>query len=121
MMDSPRKLGQEAIEEGIQYGRGGKGSIYILGSGNGAAKGDNCGADGYSNSMYTITFSAANYNGKRAHYAESYSAVMSTIYGSDIPGRLPQISTIGINGTCEESFGGTSAVNPIAAGIIGMC
>ena len=121
MMDSPRKLGQEAIEEGIQYGRGGKGSIYILGSGNGAAKGDNCGADGYSNSMYTITFSAANYNGRRAHYAESCSAVMSTIYGSGTPGRLPQISTIGINGTCEESFWGTSAVNPITAGIIGMC
>jgi len=120
MMDSPRKLGQEAIEQGIQNGRGGKGSIYILGSGNGAAKGDNCGADGYSNSMYTITFSAANYNGRRAHYAESCSAVMSTIYGSGQPGRLPQISTIGIDGTCEESFGGTSAVNPIAAGIIAL-
>ena len=120
MMDSPRKLGQEAIEQGIAYGRGGKGSIYIWGSGNGAVEGDNCGADGYSNSMYTITFSAANYNGKRAHYAESCSAVMSTIYGSGTP-RLPQISTIGIGKTCEESFGGTSAVNPIAAGIIGMC
>ena len=44
---------------------------------------------------------------------------MSTIYGSG-GDKLPKISTIDLNETCAEDFGGTSAVNPIAAGIIGI-
>ena len=44
------------------------GSLFIFGSGNGHIDGDNCGADGYANSMYTITFAAADYNGKKAMY-----------------------------------------------------
>ena len=45
-----------------------KGSLFVWGSGNGWVQGDNCGADGYANSMFTITFAAADYNGRRAQY-----------------------------------------------------
>ena len=37
--------------------------------GNGWMVGDNCGADGYANSMYTVLFAAANFEGKRAYYS----------------------------------------------------
>ena len=60
--------GAEAILNGIKLGRRGLGSLFIFGSGNGHIDGDNCGADGYANSMYTITFAAADYNGKKAMY-----------------------------------------------------
>lgn len=33
---------------------------------------------------------------------------------------MPQICTVKTNNTCATDFGGTSAVNPFAAGIIGM-
>ena len=94
MMDGPRELGLAALENGAMNGRNGKGNIFVWGSGNGFKKDDNCGADGYANSMYTIPFSAANFNGQRSGYSESCSAVMSTIYSSGEE-RLPKISTIG--------------------------
>ena len=50
---------------------------------------------------------------------ESCSAVLSTIYSSGGE-HLPQISTVKTNNTCAKDFGGTSAVNPFAAGVIGM-
>ena len=40
---------------GINYGRGGYGSIYVVASGNGGHFGDNCNYDGYANSVYTVT------------------------------------------------------------------
>ena len=49
---------------------------------------------------------------------ESCSAVLSTIYSSGGE-HLPQISTVKTNNTCAKDFGGTSAVNPFAAGVIG--
>ena len=122
LLDGPRDKGSRAIEHGVQFGRQGKGSLFIFGSGNGHIDGDNCGADGYANSMFTITFAAADFNGKKAMYCERCSAILSTIYSSGGYGqldRLPKISTLDVNGTCDEAFGGTSAVNPIASGIIG--
>jgi len=72
MMDAPRIQGQRAIDDGIRYGRNGKGSLFVWGSGNGYEMGDNCGADGYANSMYTILFAAADFTGKRARYSGKF-------------------------------------------------
>ena len=52
------------------------------------------------------------------YFTESCSAVLSTIFSSGRDG-MPQISTIKPNNTCADDFGGTSAVNPFAAGVIG--
>ena len=43
-----------AIEKAAKVGRGGLGSIIVFASGNGGSAGDNCNADGYTNSIYTI-------------------------------------------------------------------
>ena len=46
---------QKAIRYGIDFGRNGYGSIYVVGSGNGGSFQDNCNYDGYANSIYTVT------------------------------------------------------------------
>lgn len=43
------------MKKGIDFGRNGYGSIYVLASGNGGHEGDNCNYDGYANSLYTVT------------------------------------------------------------------
>jgi len=50
---------QAAMKKGIDFGRHGYGSIYVLASGNGGHEGDNCNYDGYANSLYTVTIGIA--------------------------------------------------------------
>ena len=52
--EGPGPLARKAFANGIANGRGGKGSIYIFACGNGGST-DSCNADGYANSIYTIT------------------------------------------------------------------
>lgn len=123
MLDGPRVLGTAALAQGTRDGRGGKGSIFVWGSGNGAARGDNCGADGYAGSMYTITFAAATHFGQPPTYSEKCSAVMSTIFSNSGDNGLAgatDICTTSLNNTCEQDFGGTSAVAPFGAGVIAL-
>lgn len=46
---------QAAMQYGIDFGRKGFGSIYVVASGNGGHFQDNCNYDGYANSIYTVT------------------------------------------------------------------
>ena len=46
---------QASIRNGIMRGRRGYGSIYVVASGNGGNKKDNCNFDGYANSIYFVT------------------------------------------------------------------
>lgn len=54
-MDGPGDLTRGAILEGVINGRSGKGSIYVMASGNGGFFQDICTVDGYANSIYTIS------------------------------------------------------------------
>ena len=46
---------QKAMKYGVDYGRHGYGSVFVVASGNGGSKQDNCNYDGYANSIYTVT------------------------------------------------------------------
>ena len=74
-MEGPSYLIQKAVVNGIQNGRGGKGSIFVFASGNGAAQGDQCNFDGYTNSIYSVTVAAIDYKGLHPYYSESCAAV----------------------------------------------
>ena len=60
-------------------GRNGKGSIYIWASGNEQTN-DNCNADGYTNSIYTIAITSVA-NGENAWYSEVCAAALAAAYG----------------------------------------
>lgn len=73
---------QRAVLNGINNGRGGKGSIFVFASGNGAASGDACNFDGYTNSIYSVTVGAIDHNGLHPYYSEACAANMVVTYSS---------------------------------------
>jgi len=81
-MDAPGILIKRAMVNAVQNGRGGKGSIYVFASGNGAAAEDNCNFDGYTNSIYSITVGAIDRKGLHPYYSEHCSAQLVVTYSS---------------------------------------
>jgi kexin len=81
-MEGPTYLIQKAVVNGIQNGRAGKGSIFVFASGNGAASGDQCNFDGYTNSIYSVTVSAVDFKGLHPLYSEPCAANMVVAYSS---------------------------------------
>lgn len=81
-MEAPEYIIEKAFVNGIQNGREGKGSIYVFASGNGAAQGDQCNFDGYTNSIYSVTVSAVDFKGLHPYYSEPCSANMVVAYSS---------------------------------------
>ena len=81
-MEGPNYVIEKAVVEGINNGRGGKGSIFVFASGNGAPYGDQCNFDGYTNSIYSITVSAIDYKGLHPRYSEPCAANLIVAYSS---------------------------------------
>ncbi|KAF8590033.1 hypothetical protein K439DRAFT_1628243 [Ramaria rubella] len=117
-MEAPSYLIQKSVLEGINNGRGGKGSIFVFASGNGAGSGDQCNFDGYTNSIYSITVGAVDHKGLHPYYSEACSANMIVAYSS---GSGKNIVTTDIGkGKCSSSHGGTSAAAPIASAVFAL-
>ncbi|KAF4124819.1 kexin [Geosmithia morbida] len=117
-MEAPSTLIRQAILQGVQQGRGGKGSVYVFASGNGASSGDNCNFDGYTNSIYSITVGAVDRAGQHPYYSEMCSANLVVTYSSG-SGDSIHTTDVGTN-TCYSGHGGTSAAAPLAAGIFAL-
>jgi len=118
-VDGPGKLATRAFTEGIQKGRGGKGSIFVWASGNGGRDHDSCNCDGYTNSIWTLSVSSVTENGLVPWYSEKCSSTLATTYSSGSSGEQKIVSTDLHNG-CTSSHTGTSASAPLAAGIIAL-
>ncbi|XP_056016047.1 furin-like [Ostrea edulis] len=115
--DGPDAIVNYAIIRGIVQGRSGYGSIYVWAAGNGENE-DNCNADGYTNSIYTIAISSVNSDGYAASFSEVCSAAMAVTYSQSTS--TSNIVTTKMGGGCDKSFTGTSASAPMAAGIIAL-
>ncbi|XP_031432777.1 neuroendocrine convertase 1-like [Clupea harengus] len=118
-MGGPLQLAQKALHLGTQKGRGGKGNIFVWASGNGGAKGDHCGADGYINSIYTIAIGGVTHEGKPAFFSEPCPATMAVTLTSGYP-VLPLVTVSNLGDGCITEFAGTSSAAPTAAGIIAL-
>ncbi|KAH8099539.1 peptidase S8/S53 domain-containing protein [Cristinia sonorae] len=117
-MEGPRYLIKKAMVNGIQKGRGGKGSVFVFASGNGGRNGDQCNFDGYTNSIFSVTVGALDYKGLHPEYSEACAANMVVAYSSGSGNHI--ITTdIGKN-KCSTTHGGTSAAAPNAAGVIAL-
>ncbi|KAJ3515083.1 hypothetical protein NLJ89_g1980 [Agrocybe chaxingu] len=117
-MEGPNYLIKKAVVNGINNGRGGKGSIFVFASGNGAGHGDQCNFDGYTNSIYSITVSAVDYKGLHPYYSETCAANMIVAYSSG-SGRHIVTTDKGKN-ACATTHGGTSAAAPNAVGVFAL-
>ncbi|KAK7038031.1 PHOMO B domain-containing protein [Favolaschia claudopus] len=117
-MEGPGYLIKKAVVNGITNGRGGLGSIYVFASGNGAAHGDQCNFDGYTNSIYSVTVSAVDYKGLHPYYSEPCAANMIVAYSSG-SGKSIVTTDKGEN-SCATTHGGTSAAAPNAVGVFAL-
>lgn len=117
-MEAPDVLIRRAMLQSVQRGRDGLGSIYVFASGNGAANGDNCNFDGYTNSIYSITVGAVDRAGQHPYYSEHCSAQLVVTYSSG-SGDAIHTTDVGQN-SCYSGHGGTSAAAPLAAGIFAL-
>lgn len=114
---APDVLVRKALIKGVQQGRDKKGAVYVFASGNGGRVGDQCNFDGYTNSIYSITVGAIDYQGQHPPYSEACSAVMVVTYSS---GGREHIHTTDIHKKCASTHGGTSAAAPLAAGLFAL-
>ncbi|KAF7322439.1 PHOMO B domain-containing protein [Mycena chlorophos] len=117
-MEAPGYLIKKAIVNGINNGRNGLGSIFVFASGNGASHGDHCNADGYTNSIYSVTVSAIDYKGLHPYYSEPCAANMIVAYSSG-SGKSIVTTDKGEN-SCASTHGGTSAAAPNAVGVFAL-
>ncbi|ESK83481.1 kex protein [Moniliophthora roreri MCA 2997] len=117
-MEGPDHLINKAMLEGINNGRGGKGSVFVFASGNGAASGDQCNFDGYTNSIWSVTVSAVDHQGLHPYYSESCAANMIVAYSSGSGKSIT--STDKGKDKCTSSHGGTSAAAPNAVGVFAL-
>ena len=81
-MEAPGYLIEKAIVNGITNGRGGKGSVFVYASGNGAIHDDQCNFDGYTNSIYSVTVAAVDHLGLHPYYSEACAANLVVAYSS---------------------------------------
>lgn len=113
----PGTITNAALQNEVQNGRGGKGAIYTWAAGNGDT-GDNCNADGYTNSIYTIGITSVEI-GKNAWYSEVCAAAMAATYGGSSRDRY--LTTTASSSNCVSTgMQGTSYSTPIASGIIAL-
>ena len=81
-------------------GRGGLGSIYVFAAGNGGPQ-DTCAADGYVNSIYTISVGSAASNGQQSFFDEICSAKMVVAFDSDPYQNSSHVVSVEVNQIVE--------------------
>ncbi|KAL8565812.1 hypothetical protein ACOMHN_000781, partial [Nucella lapillus] len=122
-VDGPHILAAKAMKYGIEFGRHGYGSIFVVASGNGGSKQDNCNYDGYANSIYTVTIGAVDESGAMPFYAEECASMLGVTFSSGIASKRDIVTTDwrqkGSTG-CTERHTGTSASAPLAAAMIAL-
>ena len=75
-VDGPHIMAAKAMKHGIDFGRDGYGSVFVVASGNGGSNKDNCNFDGYANSIYTLTIGAVDEEGGMPYYAEECASML---------------------------------------------
>jgi len=123
-IDGPPAIVRRAELAGIETGRNGRGSIYVVASGNGDFSGDNCNYDGYTNSIYSITVAAVGRQNEHPYYSESCSANLVTTYSSNYYDKITTSDRLNPlkpdQPQCTNQHTGTSAAAPIAAAVFAL-
>lgn len=117
-MEGPDYLITKAMVNGVNRGRQGKGSVFVFASGNGKGSGDECNYDGYTNSIWSVTVGAVDWNGHSPYYSEGCAANMVVAYSSG-SGKSIVTTDKGKN-QCASTHGGTSAAAPNAVGVFAL-
>ena len=111
------------------------GEIFVVLLGLDAVHYDDCAADGYAQSIYSIAVGAIGVDGNPSPFDEKCSSKMVTAYVTNVYGDSTVVNyeltycyltfvflqtSTAIDGGCTTSFGGTSAATPMVTGIIAL-
>lgn len=133
-LDANGPLTEAALLSGVTTGRGGRGTIYTVAAGNGAAQGDNANNDGFANSIYTIAVAGVSDDGKPTYFSEPGAPIVVSALGdSEDDQGITTTDRTGADGYNDgtglfnyvdqgytNDFGGTSACAPQAAGVVAL-
>ena len=119
-----------ALREGVTAGRGGRGVLYFVATGNGRESSDHAGYDGYSGSRYVMAIGATDNRGQQAPFSESGPQVIVCAAGQtreDAEVQLLATDNIGARGANKAASPegdyttsgtqGTSYATPQVAGV----
>jgi subtilisin family serine protease len=112
-VSGPKTVTRRILADGVTKGRDGKGSIFVWANGNGRPN-DDCAADGYASSPYTISVGAIREDGKSSEYDEPCSAKLTVAPVTN--GR----NTTTKETECDIVLNGTSAAASMVSGIIAL-
>ncbi|CAG5130534.1 unnamed protein product, partial [Candidula unifasciata] len=118
-VEGPGRVTQRALEQGVQEGRGGLGSIFVWAGGNGGHNGDNCNADGYTSAPETISVGSTTQDGNIPYYCERCASTLTTAFSSGSSSERKVVSA-DLHSKCTDNHSGTSAAAPMAAGIYAL-
>ncbi|KAI5450758.1 pheromone processing endoprotease [Naganishia albida] len=117
-MEAPENLILKAMVNGVQKGRGGKGSVFVFAAGNGGGLDDQCNFDGYTNSIFSLTIGAVDRKGLHPYYSEMCAAMLVVAPSS---GSGDHIHTTDVGkDKCSDLHGGTSAAAPLVVGVVAL-
>jgi subtilisin family serine protease len=148
-MEYPGPFVNLALENGVKYGRGGKGTIFVWASGNGGGNDDDCSCDGYVSHWDIISIGSINHKGIKPYFMEMCPSTMAVVYSGGTESRNyfsclrnifllllisicyflasgdeddPGIRVVAsdVRGKCTTKFQGTSSAAPLAAGGIAL-
>ena len=123
-LQAPGPLTLAALADNVRAGRGGLGNVYTWAGGNGGADGDDVNYDGYANSRYVIPVAAITDAGTRAWYSEPGAPLLVSAYSSGGSAGVTTTDRGGAAGYSAgdyyDSFSGTSASAPLAAGVVAL-
>ncbi|XP_048777999.2 proprotein convertase subtilisin/kexin type 4-like isoform X1 [Ostrea edulis] len=112
----PGPVTMSALFDGITKGRNRKGVVYVWAAGNGGL-GDNCNADGYVNSVYTIPITSVGSDGAATWYAEVCAAVFAATYSGTM---IKNLTSTSLFSDCVGGLKGTSFSTPQASAIVAL-
>jgi len=105
-VDGPQHVTADAVRHGVEYGRHGYGSIYVVASGNGGIVGDNCNYDGYASMVYTVTVGAVGEDGLMPDYGEECASMLAVTFSSSAYHRsiVSRFAAVSINSSSFYVF-----------------
>ncbi|MDE0319534.1 MAG: S8 family serine peptidase [Acidimicrobiaceae bacterium] len=114
-------LWRQAVDEGLHWGFGGKGSSYVKAAGNGAlsAGSDWASLEESNNHRGIITVCALDADGESASYSEDGASLWACAPGGDLYPEPRILAPIGNNGYADAIVG-TSASAPMVSGVIAL-
>lgn len=92
-------------------------------TGNGGLADDDCNADGYTSSIYTISIGAVSRYGLSTYYDEQCSSTMAVTFTGDTHrggSSEADLVTTDLHHKCTARFRGTSSAAPLASGIFAL-